>query len=89
MRSLAAWPSTRGEDRALPETWISSPNGPSRNGSSPSPNRWGTKPCREGEDIRTLLDVPGVDREAVRDYFERHGLLELYDAIEKSRRTSR
>jgi len=37
----------------------------------------------EGEDVRTLLLVPGVDREAVRDYFERHGLLELFDAIEK------
>lgn len=39
----------------------------------------------EGEDIRILLQVPGVDRAAVRDYFERHGLLELFDAIEKSR----
>lgn len=39
----------------------------------------------EGEDVRTLLKVPGVDREAVRDYFARHGLLELFDAIEKTR----
>ncbi len=39
----------------------------------------------EGEDVRTLLNVPGVDREAVRDYFERQGLLELFDAIEKTR----
>ncbi|HSL83603.1 MAG TPA: hypothetical protein VLF66_12585 [Thermoanaerobaculia bacterium] len=39
----------------------------------------------EGEDVRTLLQVPGVDREAVRDYFARHGLLELFDAIEKTR----
>lgn len=42
----------------------------------------------EGEDVRALLAVPGVDRAAVRaavrDYFERHGLLELYDAIEKA-----
>jgi hypothetical protein len=38
----------------------------------------------EGEDVRTLLKVPGVDREAVRDYFARHGLLELFDAIEKA-----
>lgn len=37
----------------------------------------------EGEDIRVLLEVPGVDRDAVRDYFERHGLLELFDAIQK------
>lgn len=39
----------------------------------------------EGEDVRTLLKVPGVDREAVRDYFARHGLLELFDAIETKR----
>lgn len=39
----------------------------------------------EGEDVRVLLEVPGVDRKAVRDYFERLGLLELFDAIEKSR----
>jgi hypothetical protein len=39
----------------------------------------------EGEDVRTLLKVPGVDRQAVRDYFARHGLLELFDAIEKVR----
>jgi hypothetical protein len=39
----------------------------------------------EGEDVRLLLDVPGVDRQAVRDYFERLGLLDIYDAIEKSR----
>lgn len=38
----------------------------------------------EGEDVRTLLKVPGVDREAVRDYFARQGLLELFDAIEKA-----
>lgn len=40
----------------------------------------------EGEDVRTLLAVPGVDREAVRDYFARHGLSELFDAIEKASR---
>jgi hypothetical protein len=39
----------------------------------------------EGEDVRVLLGVPGVDRDAVRDYFERQGLLELFDAIEKAR----
>lgn len=37
----------------------------------------------EGEDVRVLLQVPGVDREAVRAYFERHGLSELFDAIER------
>ena len=37
----------------------------------------------EGEDVRILLQVPGIDRDAVRDYFDRHGLLELFCAIEK------
>jgi hypothetical protein len=39
----------------------------------------------EGEDVRVLLNVPGVDREAVREYFRRRGLLDLFDAIEKAR----
>jgi len=39
----------------------------------------------EGEDVRLLLNAPGVDRKAIRDYFERHGLLDLYDAIERAR----
>ena len=39
----------------------------------------------EGEDVRTLLNVPGVDRDAIRDYFARQGLLELFDAIDKAR----
>jgi hypothetical protein len=38
----------------------------------------------EGEDVRTLLNVPGVDRKSIRDYFERLGLLELFDAIEQA-----
>jgi hypothetical protein len=38
----------------------------------------------EGEDVRVLLNLPGVDRTAIRDYFERQGLLELFDVIEKS-----
>jgi hypothetical protein len=38
----------------------------------------------EGEDVRTLLNLPGVDREAIRSYFARHGLEELFDAIETS-----
>jgi hypothetical protein len=42
----------------------------------------------EGEDVRVLLDVPGVNREAVRDYFAQHGLLELFDVIDKTRRTT-
>lgn len=39
----------------------------------------------EGEDVRLLLNVPGVDRESIRDYYKQQGLLELYDAIEKAR----
>jgi predicted nucleotidyltransferase len=39
----------------------------------------------EGEDVRLLLNVPGVDRTAIRDYYRQQGLLELYDAIEKAR----
>jgi hypothetical protein len=38
----------------------------------------------EGEDVRILLQAPGVDRKAVRDYFERQGLLGLFDAIERA-----
>lgn len=39
----------------------------------------------EGDDVRVLLGVPGVDRRAIREYFERQGLLELFDAIAKAR----
>lgn len=39
----------------------------------------------EGEDVRVLLNVPGVDREAVREYYRAHGLLDLFHAIEKAR----
>ena len=34
-------------------------------------------------DIEYLLRLPGVDRNTVRDYFERAGLLRIYDAIAK------
>ena len=39
----------------------------------------------EGEDVRLLLSVPGVDHAEIRDFFERNGLLELFNAIEKAR----
>ena len=39
----------------------------------------------EGDDVRVLLGVPGVDREAIREYFDRQGLLDLFDAIDKAR----
>jgi hypothetical protein len=34
-------------------------------------------------DIEYLLTLPGVDRRLVRDYFERAGLLRIFDVIEK------
>lgn len=39
----------------------------------------------EAEDVRILLAVPGFDREQVREFFARQGLLELFDAIDKAR----
>ena len=39
----------------------------------------------EGEDIRLLLSVPGVDREAVAEYFESQGMLDFLHAIERAR----
>ena len=38
----------------------------------------------EGEDIRLLLSVPGVDRTVVREYFRQHDMLDLYDAIART-----
>ncbi len=35
-------------------------------------------------DIRFLLQLPGVDRREVREYFERHGLEDRFDDIQKS-----
>ena len=32
-------------------------------------------------DIRQLMELPGVDRQHIRDEFERHGLLEHYEEI--------
>ncbi len=37
----------------------------------------------DSPDVQFLLRLPGVDRAAVRDYFARHGLLELFDAIDR------
>lgn len=38
----------------------------------------------DAADAGFLLQLPGVDRAAVRDFFARHGLLELFDAIERN-----
>lgn len=35
-------------------------------------------------DIRFLLQLPGVDHREVREYFERHGLEDRFDDIQKS-----
>lgn len=37
----------------------------------------------DSPDVRFLLSLPGVDRDEVREYFVRQGLLELFDALEK------
>lgn len=34
-------------------------------------------------DIEYLLSLPGTDRKTVRDYFERAGLLRIYDVLER------
>ena len=38
---------------------------------------------RDMSDIGLLLRVPGVDRAFIRDYFERKGMLDVFDEIEK------
>jgi hypothetical protein len=35
-------------------------------------------------DIRFLLTLPGVDRREVRSYFERHGLKDRIDELERT-----
>jgi len=39
----------------------------------------------EGEDVRLLLKLPGVDTALIREYFDRQGMLGLFDAIWKTR----
>lgn len=39
----------------------------------------------DSPDVKFLLGHPETDRAAVRDYFARHGLLELFDAIDRNR----
>lgn len=38
---------------------------------------------QELADIRFLLDLPGVDRREIQDYFDRHGLKERFDDLEE------
>jgi hypothetical protein len=39
----------------------------------------------DAPDIAFLLSLPGLDRERVREYFSQHGLLKIYDELEKDR----
>jgi hypothetical protein len=39
----------------------------------------------EAEDIRLLMSLPDVDTESVREYFERHGMLDFWNAIRGAR----
>lgn len=36
------------------------------------------------QDVHFLLKLPWVNRDAARDFFARHGLLEVFDAIERN-----
>jgi Nucleotidyl transferase AbiEii toxin, Type IV TA system len=38
---------------------------------------------RDMSDVGFLLRLPGVDRQFIREYFERKGMLEVFDEIEK------
>lgn len=40
----------------------------------------------DAPDIAYLLSLPGIDRARVRDYFSQHGLLKVYDELEKDLR---
>ena len=42
-----------------------------------------SRTLQEMADIRFLLGLPGVDREEIRGYFERAGLVERYHEIER------
>ena len=39
---------------------------------------------QEMADIRFLLNLPGVDRKEIRSYFDRHGMKERFDELEKA-----
>lgn len=39
----------------------------------------------DAPDIAFLLSLPGLDRDRVREYFSQHGLLKIYDELEKER----
>lgn len=39
----------------------------------------------EGEDVSLLLNLPGVDRDAVKEFYAREGLLGYFDAFKKAK----
>lgn len=43
-----------------------------------------TRTFQELADIRFLVTMPGVDRVEVKSYFDRHGLEERFDDLEKT-----
>jgi hypothetical protein len=43
-----------------------------------------SKIFQEMADVRFLLTLPGVDRHEVEGYFERHGMKEIFDELEKT-----
>lgn len=48
-----------------------------------------SKPMRvliDAPDIAFLLDLPGIDKTMVREQFARHGLLRIFDELERERR---
>jgi hypothetical protein len=45
-----------------------------------------TRRYRDGRDIEFLLTLQGINREAVRNYFARFGLLEFFDDIDPARK---
>lgn len=51
-------------------------------------NAMSSSPMRvliDAPDIAFLLTLPDIDREKARDYFARHGLLQIYDELERER----
>ncbi|MEA2462290.1 MAG: hypothetical protein QOJ98_37 [Acidobacteriota bacterium] len=51
-------------------------------------NAMSSSPMRvliDAPDIAFLLSLPDIDREKAREYFARHGLLKIYDELERER----
>jgi hypothetical protein len=43
-----------------------------------------SRALRDLADVRFLLGLPGVDREEIRGYFEKNGLMNLFDELERT-----